>query len=161
MRNCIPSWQRCSCNTVDTKIKYSVTVHLFLGLESHFDYTTWGTETYWKSDWHYHCQKVWSWEQAWIGWHMCSIHTFDAVNNAPKYTLLLSPVNLFLLRDTNIHTISALIYHAGNMYAGAMPNWEAYMRIRDVRVSVLYILVHTVFYLLVLGTNTFLQNGNK
>jgi hypothetical protein len=44
-----------------------------------------------------------------------------------------------------------LIYHGmhtGNMCAQAMPRWQTYMHVWDVRVSVLHILVHTVLIVL-------------
>jgi hypothetical protein len=56
-------------------------------------------------------------------------------------------VSLFLLKETNIHTIIVLIYHGMRNVtraAGAMPRRQTHMRVRDARVSVLYILAHTV-----------------
>jgi hypothetical protein len=61
---------------------------------------------------------------------------------------LLSSVSLFLLKETNIHIISMLIYHGmllGTRAAGAMTRQQTHMCVRDARVSVLYILAHTVF----------------
>jgi hypothetical protein len=62
----------------------------------------------------------------------------------------LSSVSLFLLKEINIHTISVLIYHGmrmGTRAAGAMPRRQTHMRVGDARVSVLYILAHTVLRL--------------
>jgi hypothetical protein len=68
-------------------------------------------------------------------------------NEKTNNITLLSSVSLFLLKETNIHTISVLIYHfslLGTRVAGAMPRRQTHMRVRDARVSVLYILAHTV-----------------
>jgi hypothetical protein len=65
----------------------------------------------------------------------------------PNNITLLSCVSLFLLKETNIHTISVLIYHGMRNVtraAGAMPRRQTHMRVRDARVSVLYMLAHTV-----------------
>jgi hypothetical protein len=69
-------------------------------------------------------------------------------NEKTNSITLLSSVSLFLLKETNIHTISVLIYHGmrnATRAAGAMPRRQTHMRVRDARVSVLYILAHTVY----------------
>jgi hypothetical protein len=56
---------------------------------------------------------------------------------APKYTLL----------KWKDEQYSVLIYHSTrnvSVWSGAMPRWQMHMRVRDARVSVLYILAHTV-----------------
>jgi hypothetical protein len=55
-------------------------------------------------------------------------------------------VSLFLLKETNIHTIIVLIYHGMRNVtraAGAVPRRQTHMRFRDARVSILYILAHS------------------
>jgi hypothetical protein len=67
-------------------------------------------------------------------------------NEKTNNITLLSSVSLFLLKETNIHTISVLIYHGmrmGTRAAGAMPHRQTHMRVRDARFSVLNILAHT------------------
>jgi hypothetical protein len=69
-------------------------------------------------------------------------------NEKTNNIILLSSVSLFLLKETNIHTISVLIYHGMSNVtraAGAMPRRQTHMRVRDARISVLDILAHTVF----------------
>jgi hypothetical protein len=69
-------------------------------------------------------------------------------NEKTKNITLLSSVSLFLLKETNIPTISVLIYHGmllETRAAGAMPRQQTHMRVRDARVWVLYILAHTVY----------------
>jgi hypothetical protein len=57
-------------------------------------------------------------------------------NEKTNNITLLSSVSLFLLKETNIHTISVLIYHGmrmGTRAAGAMPRRQTHMRVRDAR----------------------------
>jgi hypothetical protein len=69
-------------------------------------------------------------------------------NEKTNNITLLSSVNLFLPKETNIHTFSMLIYHGicnvsvRSVHCLAVDSFHIIHA--DARVSVLYILVHTV-----------------
>jgi hypothetical protein len=68
-------------------------------------------------------------------------------NKKTNNITLLSSVSLFLMKETNIHTISVLIYHGmHNVSVRSVHSLavDSFHIVRDARISVLYILAHTV-----------------